>query len=501
MDLFYLLAFLGVFTYFMVQRSVVGITRTPVWLLWLVMMMPALTWSVWVILNGKRSPHPLLIPSSFVISLALYIYLLQKGRLPNAPEKGASTGSTTNSESSPTQPTPSPEPSPSVLPRLINNSEESSLKTCFPWSVFYLQNLEHRPQAVICRGQLRTSADIAYQKIRENIIQQFGDRFLVLLQEGLNGKPFFAIVPNPQTQSNRRLQDELSTRPSLAIVLFLTTILTTTQAGFLLSGGSSKVLSSDPAVLWQGIPYALALMMILGVHELGHYWVARVYRLKSTLPFFIPFPWILGTFGAFTQVRSPIPDRKVLFDISVAGPLAGLLPMLGVLIWGLMHSSVVKLPEETQVFNFRAINPSWFTLLALLSKLVLGKALTDTSAIHLHPVAVAGYVGLLATAFNLLPIGQLDGGRMVHAMFGLRTSIIVGQITRIALLLLSLVFVSHRNLVLFAILLFLIPAGDEPTLNDVSEINNRRDLVGLLCLGLLFLIVLPMPRVLTEALF
>jgi membrane-associated protease RseP (regulator of RpoE activity) len=127
--------------------------------------------------------------------------------------------------------------------------------------------------------------------------------------------------------------------------------------------------------------------------------------------------------------------------------------------------------------------------------------LTDTSAIHLHPVAVAGYVGLLATAFNLLPIGQLDGGRMVHAMFGLRTSIIVGQITRIALLLLSLVFVSHRNLVLFAILLFLIPAGDEPTLNDVSEINNRRDLVGLLCLGLLFLIVLPMPRVLTEALF
>jgi membrane-associated protease RseP (regulator of RpoE activity) len=389
--------------------------------------------------------------------------------------------------------------------RPIDKSEEQHLQTCFPWSIFYLQNIEYRPQAVICRGQLRSKPELAYKTIRENVEEQFGDRFLVVFQEGPNGKPFFALVSNPQSkQLAGRVDRETVTRPVLAIGLFVATFVTTCLAWLqILNNGEAagKTVQFSWSAFIQGLPYALALLLILGAHELAHYLTARRYKIQATLPYFIPvlpLPWFpFGTFGAFIQIRSPIPNRKALFDIGISGPLTGFILALPFLVWGLAHSQVVPLPKEPDLFNFQAFDPRFSLLLTLLSKLILGGVLAPETAIKMHPVAVASCLGMVVTAFNLMPVGQLDGGHIVHAMLGQRAGAMVGQVSRLMLLLLSF---AQRYLMLWAIILFLMPANDEPALNDVTELDNRRDFWGIVALGLLLLIILPAPSALTNLL-
>jgi membrane-associated protease RseP (regulator of RpoE activity) len=147
------------------------------------------------------------------------------------------------------------------------------------------------------------------------------------------------------------------------------------------------------------------------------------------------------------------------------------------------------------MLNFESFKPNFSLLMTLLSKLTLGGALNAETAIDLHPVAVAGYLGLIVTAFNLMPVGQLDGGHIVHAMFGQRASMAIGQVARLSMLLLSFL---EQGLLLWAIILFLTPLNDEPALNDVSELDDRRDVLGLLAIGLLLTILLPAPRILLE---
>lgn len=496
---FLFLLLLGLATYLMVQQSVANITRTPVWLLWLVLMTPALLLSGWTLMYGtKLPPPPGLIVSSLFVCTLLYWILFQWGRR-------VPTDTQTQAQTSESQPPIQPTAEPIVRP--IEPTEETQLRNCFPWSVYYVQNIEYRPQSVICRGQLRTKASNAYQQIKTNIEAQFGDRFLLIFQEGFNGKPFFVLVPNTQAakdkNSPQRDQERL-TRPGLALLLLVATLITTTLVGMEIAGVSLpplweisslfKVLS-NPDVLFKGLPYAFGLMTILGIHELGHYFTAKSYKIRSTLPYFIPVPFFLGTFGAFIQMRSPIPNRKALFDISIAGPIAGFVATLPLLIWGLAHSDIVSLTEKTQLLNPDALNPKYSILLALLSKLALGSQLTAKSALDLHPVAVAGFLGLIVTALNLMPVGQLDGGHIVHAMFGQRTAIVIGQVARILLLLLSLV---REEFLMWAIILLFMPLIDEPALNDVTELDNKRDIGGLLAMALLIVIILPLPQAIAN---
>jgi Zn-dependent protease len=498
---FLFILLLGLATYLMVQHSVAHITRTPVWLLWLVLMTPALLLSGWTLMYGTKQPPPpgLIISSLFVCTL-LYLILFQSGRR-------VPSDTPTPNQASESQPTIQPTVEPVVHP--IEPTEETQLRNCFPWSVYYVQNIEYRPQSVICRGQLRTKASNAYQQIKNNIEAQFGDRFLLIFQEGLNGKPFFVLVPNTQAAKERntpRRDQERLTRPGLALLLLVATLITTTLVGVEIAGvslpplwqiGSLFKLLSNPDVLFKGLPYALGLMTILGIHELGHYLTAKSYNIRSTLPYFIPVPFFLGTFGAFIQMRSPIPNRKALFDISIAGPIAGFVVTLPLLIWGLAHSDIVSATEKTRLLNPDALNPKYSILLALLSKLALGSQLTEKSALDLHPVAVAGFLGLIVTALNLMPVGQLDGGHIVHAMFGQRTAIVIGQIARLLLLLLSLV---REEFLMWAIILLFMPLIDEPALNDVTELDNKRDIWGLLAMALLIVIILPLPQAIAKLL-
>lgn len=498
MELWLLLILLGLITYFIVKRSVANITRTPVWLLWLVMMTPAVVWSGWTLVNGENSPMPpALVVGPFVACPLLYWLLIQWGRrVPNSP--------VTQESEATTQASPDPKTALSTdeasVARPISKQEETELRNCFPWGVYYLQNVEYRPQAVLCRGKLRTNPELAYQTVRENIEAEFGDRFFVIFQESLNGKPFFALVPNPQAQAKADPTKEPVTRPFLALGLLLITLFTTTLIGAEIAGVSAKQLESDPTVLLQGLPYSVALMAILSIHELGHYLAAMCYKMRTTLPYFIPVPVFLGTFGAFIQMRSPVPNRKALFDVGIAGPLAGFLVTLPLLIWGLAHSRVVPLSDTSGLLNFASLNPRFSFLLTVVSKWALGSQLTPETAIHLHPVAVAGYIGLVVTALNLMPVGQLDGGHIVHAMLGQRTGAAIGQITRLLVLILALVLrvrLNEPGLLLWAAILLFMPVADEPALNDVSELDNWRDLCGLLALVVLVSIVLPPPVTIT----
>lgn len=256
------------------------------------------------------------------------------------------------------------------------------------------------------------------------------------------------------------------------------------------------------ALLQAGLPYGVAIMSILGVHELAHYLTARRYRMRVTYPYFIPVPpadfFPIGTFGAFISLRSPMPNRRALFDVGIAGPLAGFAVTLPFLFWGLAHSESTQLTDASGLLNFSSFNPHASLLLVLCSKLAMGSRLTADSAIQLHPVAVAGCVGVIITALNLMPVGQLDGGHIIHAMFGQRVGALIGQVSRFLALALSFV---QQEFLLWAILLFLIPAVDEPALNDVSELDHWRDGLGLLTLTLLVAIILPIPPVLARFLF
>jgi membrane-associated protease RseP (regulator of RpoE activity) len=497
MNPLFLLFLLGLTTYFIV-RGVSSVSRTPAWLLWIVAMMPASIWIGWTLANDKKTPPFYLIFIPLVVCLTLYFFLIQWGRIPTS-----EASSPANRELGAPLPEDGDLPKDPDSLRPIDQSEERHLQACFPWSIYYLQNLEYRPQAVICRGHLKSQPEVAYQTIRGNVEEKFGDRFLVVFQEGVNGKPFFALVTNPHAKSTQTGQSTPN-RPVIAFSLLGATFITTCLAWWQMGGNSSASGNSGQGFLTaiaQGIPYAIALLTILGVHELAHYLAAHRHQIRTTLPYFIPvlpLPWFpFGTFGAFIQIRSPIPNRRALFDVGISGPLVGFAVTLPLLIWGLAHSALVALPSTPELFNFQAFDPRFSLLLTLMSKIILGGALTANTALKMHPVAVAGSLGLIVTAFNLMPVGQLDGGHIVHAMLGQRMGAIVGQIARLFLLILSY---WQRYLLLWAVILFLIPAMDEPALNDVTELDNRRDFWGIVSLALLLLIILPAPKFLTTLL-
>lgn len=485
MEIWLILIVLGLFTYFIVKRSVATITKTPIWLFWLVMMTPALIWSAWWLIFGEDKPLPiLLVIAPFILCPLLYWWLIQVGRPTSEVKATASEPQQTNTPES----NSSTEDTTKARP--IAPTEEKTLRDCFPWGVYYLQNIDYRPQAILCRGKLRAVPEEAYKIIKENVEKAFGDRFLIVFQESFQGQPFFALVPNPWAKSQEKTNSENLTRPFFALGLLLLTLFTTTVIGVEISGIKPEQLQTDSSLLLQGLPYSLGLIAILGIHELSHYLAAIYYKIRTTLPYFIPIPFFLGTFGAFIQMRSPVPHRKALFDVSVAGPLGGFVVTLPLVIWGLSLSTVVPIAENTSLLNFQALDPRFSFLFALLSKLALGDKLVSGMAIHLHPLAVAGYVGLIVTALNLMPVGQLDGGHIVHAMYGQRTAAIIGQLTRLFMLFLALI---KPDFLLWAIILFLMPIIDQPALNDITELDNKRDFLGLFSLFLLIVILLPLP--------
>ena len=273
---------------------------------------------------------------------------------------------------------------------------------------------------------------------------------------------------------------------AMLVVTFLTTIL----AGTLEWAGYSSVPSSQtfaPDTILSGtIVFALPLMSILGVHELAHYFMARRRNVAASLPFFIPSIPPLGTFGAFISLREPIPNKKTLLEIGVAGPLAGLALAIPLGILGLMLTNDgAKLAPE----NIPAGGA-----LGLIFPLIyqgLEQLFPLKGDFILHPTAFAAWVGFLVTALNLLPVGQLDGGHVARALFGSKSRYLSWATIAI---LVGLGF-FYLGWLLFAVLILFLGARHPPPLNDITKLDVKRKAVGFFTFVVLVIAFSPLPLV------
>jgi membrane-associated protease RseP (regulator of RpoE activity) len=513
LSLLFILILSGIVTYIMLRQTVGRIATVPLWILWTILMTPPLLTGATVTWSKQIPPLPVAIG---VCSICWFLYwrLLDWGRskprsidasLPSAEAaklQALAKPPALGIELTETIPRLEPDPVlEDTIVRPIEAHEEATLRTCFAWNVFFLDKIEYRPQAVLCRGKLRTNADLAYATITKNIEDLFGDRFFILFQYSLStGKPFFALVPRPQqtliTRSRRWLDY------AMAIGLFLLTLVPTTYFGAALS----RLTKGDIGdIAKAGLPYALSIILILGIRDIGRYFVAKLYRVDTSLPYFIPLPFLPGTYGCLVQMRSPIPDRKAVFDLGFVSAILGLAIAIPLLVWGLTQSQTVPLDLKATLFSFHAFNPRFSLLMTLLSKLALGSQFVADRAIDLHGVAIAAYISLLIITINLMPLRRLDGGYIVHGMFGQKPSAIVSQLSKVILLILG--FIRFRtsgfgntDLLFLAIVISLIPAIDEPALNDVSDLDNWRDALGVVILAILVLTLIPVPTVLLELL-
>jgi Zn-dependent protease len=236
--------------------------------------------------------------------------------------------------------------------------------------------------------------------------------------------------------------------------------------------------------LWRGIPYCLSILAILGAHELGHYFAARHHKVPVSLPYFIPLPIPpIGTMGAFIRLKSPVKNRKALFDVGAAGPLAGLVVAIPILIIGLATSPVEPLPE---VYSLEGNS-----VLYLAAKLaVKGQILpTETHDVFLNQMAWAGWVGLFVTGINLIPVGQLDGGHVAYTLFGRKARRLF--IPVIVLMIVLLILTQFWGLWIL-ILFFLGRVYAEP-LDDVTQLDGRRRWLAVFTLLLFLLVFVPIP--------
>jgi len=240
----------------------------------------------------------------------------------------------------------------------------------------------------------------------------------------------------------------------------------------------------DPQILLLSLIYALVLIVILLGHELGHYLTCRRYGISATLPFFIPAPTLIGTMGAFIKIRSPIAGKKQLFDIGVAGPLLSFVLSLPALVAGVALSKVVPaLPREGTIYFGEPL------LLKILGGLLIKNAGPNHDLV-LHPVAFAGWVGLLVTAMNLFPLGQLDGGHVSYAILGPKAKI-VARVFLGVFIVMGLFF--WAGWLIWALVILLLGLKHPPIWDETSPIGMKRRIIGALVVVIFILSFIPDP--------
>ena len=241
--------------------------------------------------------------------------------------------------------------------------------------------------------------------------------------------------------------------------------------------GYVRLAHADPSLL-AGLSFSIPLILILLAHEFGHYVACMKWGVKASLPYFMPSPTLLGTLGAFIRIRSPIYTRKSLFDIGVSGPIAGFVALLPFLVVGVALSRVVPGVAVPVQGNFSFGTP-------LILRLAEMARFPGVSAddISLHPIARAAWAGLLATAINLLPIGQLDGGHILYAFF----SKVHRTLSRVfSALLLPLGLLFYMPWILWAVVLFFLGTR-HPLIYDQTPLDPRRVKLGIAALVIFFL--------------
>lgn len=283
-------------------------------------------------------------------------------------------------------------------------------------------------------------------------------------------------IPSPGSNYDQYSEPQMN-RPSFAQRIFLRKDKNIQIILFFLTIGSTYLVG--------GVVYSVTIMSILLAHEMGHYIMCRRHNIAATLPYFIPFPFSLfGTFGAVIAMQQRIPNRKALFDMAVAGPLAGLVVALPAIYFGLKLSKKIDL-DTLQQGTFSMGEPLVFRFISL----VIFGSLPEGQDVLLHPMAYAGWVGLFVTALNLLPIGQLDGGHIAYAMFGKKSKYVF--VTTLVFFAISTFF--FPGWILMLILLTFLFFKHPPTRDDITPLDSNRKALGFFMFALFILTFTPIP--------
>jgi membrane-associated protease RseP (regulator of RpoE activity) len=278
----------------------------------------------------------------------------------------------------------------------------------------------------------------------------------------------------------------------LHILLFALTVATTTTFGIghylsFVSDFGARAVTLDRTAILEAFGYSAAILGILGAHEMGHYLACRYYGVDATLPFFLPFPSLSGTMGAVIKIRDPFPSRTALFDIGVAGPIAGFVVLIPLLFWGMSLSNVLRVPADMNGWTLGE------PLLFKLATWLRFGAVPDGYSVNIHPVVFAAWFGMLATAWNLLPFGQLDGGHLTYATLG-ESSRYFSIATVIAAV--AMCFVSYSwivmTLMMIGMLVFL-GSRHPRVMAEYEPLGPGRRAVGVFALVMLVLCFMPIP--------
>jgi len=428
----------------------------------------------------------------FVASTGLYIYLGRRMRaianeeISESPPTPSDSPHAAENEPSPaeaeTRTDSEPDATPATGPAPIPPEDLKIIQGIFGIDTFFATETFPYQDGAIFKGNLRSDSEEAYNRLSASLENKMGDRYRLFLIEDPEGKPVAIVLPS-------RNDPQPTTVPQtvLALILLAITVATTFQAGGLLMGFD---FFSEPNRYGEILPIVVGVGAVLAAHEIAHQVMARHHDVKFSLPFFIPTVQI-GTFGAFNRFESVIPSRQVLFDVALAGPAAGGLLSLLMLLAGLILSHQGSLFQIPTAFFQGSV------LVGTLAKAILGSALNQT-IVDVHPLTIIGWLGLVITAINLMPAGQLDGGRIMQSIYGRK---IAGRSTFATFIVLAIAsLVNPLALYWAAVILILQRNLERPSLNELTEPDDTRAALGLLALFLMIATLFPLTPALASRL-
>ncbi len=433
----------------------------------------------------------------FVASTGLYIYLGRQLRssasdaVQVSRDPGELKSRSDENSSADSPPTPAKEvikivTSPSVTNELeiipVPVEDLKAIKGIFGIDTYYATETIPYQDGVILKGNLRGDPEQVHSRLTASLQERLNDRYRLFLVENQDDKPVVIVLPSTNDPQPTTVSQKI-----LAVVLLLATIATTLETGGLLLGFD---FFNSPTRYLEVLPIAAGIWTVLGAGESVRRVVANRYDVPLSWPFFIP-TWQIGSFGAIDRFESLLPNRKVLFDLAFARPAAGGIVALTMLVTGLLLShpgSLFQIPAE------------FFTgsvLVGILAKLVLGSALQQ-QIVDVHPLVVIGWLGLVITAINLMPAGQLDGGRIVQAIYGRK---IASRATLATFVVLAIASLVNPLALYWAIVILILQRNlERPSLNELTEPDDTRAALALLALFLMIMALLPLTPVLAERL-
>ncbi|MFN7503558.1 MAG: site-2 protease family protein [Dolichospermum sp.] len=413
---------------------------------------------------------------SVIVSAGLYIFLGRKLRQAGqdailkqrATERLAAQSSSEPDKNSPAVVELQSEPTP------IPEADLSLIRGIFGIDTFFATETIPYQEGVVFKGNLRGEPEAVHNRLTKSLQERLNDKYRLFLVENTDGKPVMIVLPSRTDPQRAQLGQK-----AFAVILLIATMATSLEVGGILQNFD---LLSNPERFAEALPIALGLFVIFISHEVGHWLLARRHQVRLSWPFFLPAVQV-GSFGAITRFESLVPNRNALFDIALAGPAFGGITSLLLLVVGLLLShpgSLFQLPNQ---FFQGSI------LVGSLARVVLGSAL-HSPVVNIHPLVIIGWLGLVITALNLMPAGQLDGGRIVQAIYGRKTA---GRTTFATIVLLAIVSLGNPLAMYWAIvILFLQRDLERPSLNEITEPDDARAALCLLALFLMITTLLPL---------